>query len=124
MPDWPGVICLACRAESDFDKDGDNMGVWCYLDFPECSLIQLYCKHCKQSSNIYLGEKWDQDVQYLLSTGLGCIVADNAPMFVRRDYRAVRGYDPLSTYQLSEIGFFAHLLSNQYDEWWIELSAD
>jgi len=124
VPDWKGVLCLNCRAELDFGEDRNSLGVWFYRDYPECSLIQVWCRHCKQGCNIYLGEEWAEDVPYLSSIGLGCIEADNAPQSVLNGFREVFGYFPLGTYHLSEILFFAYLLANPYDEWWNEVSYE
>lgn len=124
MPEWKGIICLGCQAEIGFSQYINNMGVWFYRDFPECSLIQVYCPYCKCTFNHYLGDEWDSDVPYLSSIGLGYIEADECPEGVKRGYRETFGYEPLGTYHLSEILFFAHLLANPYDEWWSEVRYD
>ena len=120
---YEGVLCLACRAQSNFDTDAENMAVWVYIDRPECSLIQFHCKWCRRDCNIYLGEEWQQDAEYLIEIGLGYIVVDEAPSSVVSSYHAAFGFWPLTTTQQKEIAFFAHLLGNQYDEWWSEIET-
>lgn len=124
MPDWPGIICPRCRAVLDFATESESMGLWVYRDYPETSLIQMHCRFCNCTCNIYLGESWEEDCKYLSSIGLGCIVHERSPVPIREGYRQTFGFDALSKSHLAEILFFAHLLSNQYDEWWNEVSYD
>lgn len=110
--EWQGVLCLKCRAASDFDTHRDNMGLWIFEDYPCTTFIYLMCHACKAGSQIYLGDSWLEDTAYLEGIGIGASRIDAAPKHVVQGYQDTFGFLPITAHQEREIAF-AHYLIGQ-----------